>query len=198
MSDDIEALTPPAADVRRIAYGADRWQFGDLRLPAGPGPHPVVITIHGGFWRARYGLDYLRYVAAALSAAGLATWNIEYRRIGNAGGGWPGTFLDVAAAADHVRALATTYPLELGRVVALGHSAGGHLAYWLAGRHHITPGSPLYANEPLPLAGAVALAAKRLGDALKSRHMRLAGTAPVEVCGDTLRHGRRDRAVAPR
>ncbi|HZC76157.1 MAG TPA: hypothetical protein VE258_00325, partial [Ktedonobacterales bacterium] len=85
-----------------------------------------------------------------------------------------------------------------GRVVALGHSAGGHLAYWLAGRHHITPGSPLYANEPLPLAGAVALAAKRLGDALKSRHMRLAGTAPVEVYGDTLRHGRRDRAVAPR
>src|SRR5258706_14084699 len=158
MSDDFEALTPPAADVRRIAYGADRWQFGDLRLPAGPGPHPVVITIHGGFWRARYDLDYLRYVAAALSAAGLATWNIEYRRIGNAGGGWPDTFLDVAAAADHVRALATTYPLELGRVVALGHSAGGHLAHWLAGPDRVAPRRPLAAHQPLSPAWAVGLA----------------------------------------
>src|SRR5579863_5856629 len=100
---DILSRRPPAADVR-VAYGPDKFQFGDLRLPAGGGPHPVVVGIHGGYWRARYGLAYFGHVCAALTAdLGAATWNIEYRRLGNPGGGWPGLFLDVGQAFDHLR-----------------------------------------------------------------------------------------------
>ena len=148
---------PPPAAVRR-AYGADPCQFGELRLPAGPGPYPVVVVVHGGYWRALYDLAYMGHVAAALAATGLATWNIEYRRLGNPGGGWPGTFQDVGAATDYLRVLAQSYPLDLARVVALGHSAGGHAALWLAGRARVPPGSPMYQGDPLRLRAAVPLA----------------------------------------
>jgi acetyl esterase/lipase len=156
VSRDILDLPAPSADAR-LAYGPEPLQFGELRLPTGASPHPVLVVIHGGFWRARYGLDHIGHLCAALTAAGLATWNVEYRRVGDPGGGWPGTFHDVAAAAEHVRALAPAYGLDLGRVVALGHSAGGHLALWLAGRHRIAPSDPLAAAAPLPLRGAVSL-----------------------------------------
>lgn len=156
-SEDILEREPPGASIR-IAYGAEPQQFGDLRLPAGAGPHPVVIAIHGGYWRARYDLTYFGHVCVALTAAGIATWNIEYRRIGDPGGAWPGTFTDVAAATDHLWTLAPQYDLDLDRVVVVGHSAGGHLACWLAGRHRILSESPLYSSDPLPLAGVVSLA----------------------------------------
>src|SRR6185437_16909756 len=122
-------------DYQHIPYGQDKYQFGDLRLPSGPGPHPVVIGIHGGYWRKKYGLDWIADGCAALSERGIATWNIEYRRIGNRGGAWPGTFLDVARAADFVRGLAPVHNLDPHRVVTLGHSAGGHLVLWRAARH---------------------------------------------------------------
>ena len=147
---------PPTA---RIAYGPDSLQFGDLRLPEGPGPFPVAIVIHGGCWVSRFAT--LRNSAAfsdALRDAGIATWNIEYRRADSPGGGWPNTFLDAAAATDQLRAIARTYPLDLSRVVAVGHSAGGHLAMWLAAADHVPAGSPIARRDPLPLAGAVALA----------------------------------------
>jgi acetyl esterase/lipase len=119
----------------------------------------VVIGIHGGYYRARYSLDYFGHVCDALTAAGFATWNIEYRRLGNWGGGWPGTFLDVAAGADFLRTLAASgYPLDLERVIAVGHSAGGHLAAWVAGRRRITEDSPLYCPDPLPMAAVISLA----------------------------------------
>src|SRR5438132_9320670 len=121
--------------MERIAYGPDRFQFGDLRLPSGSGPRPVAIVIHGGFWREKYDLEYIVPVCEALTAAGVVTWNLEYRRIGNAGGGWPGTFEDVAAGADHLHSLAHEFNLDLNRVIAIGHSAGGHLAFWLASRN---------------------------------------------------------------
>ena len=156
-SEDILEREPPDVGMR-IAYGAEPRQFGDLRLPVGGGPHPVVIGIHGGYWRARYDLTHYGHVCAALTAAGIATWNIEYRRIGDSGGAWPGTFNDVAAATDFLRVLAPRYDLDLGRVVVVGHSAGGHLACWLAGRRSINVESPLYTADPLPLAGAVSLA----------------------------------------
>jgi acetyl esterase/lipase len=102
-------------------------------------------------------IDNMRPVAAALTDAGIATWNIEYRRIGNAGGGWPGTFQDVAHAADFVRTLAGANQLDLTRVVAIGHSAGGHLVMWLAARPKLPKSSDLYVSNPLTLSGVVDL-----------------------------------------
>ena len=132
-------------------------QFGDLRLPDGDGPHPVAIVVHGGFWLASYELALMDPLCDALTAQGIATWNLEYRGVGNEGGGWPGTLLDVAAGADTLRALAMTRPLDLGRVVAVGHSAGGHLALWLAARRRIK-GGPLASPNPLAVSHVVALA----------------------------------------
>lgn len=156
MSDAILSLPPPPADMR-LSYGPLALQVGDLRLPATPPPHPLAILVHGGFWRARYNLAHLGHLAAALTAQGIATWSVEYRRIGDEGGGWPGTLLDVAAAADYVRSLAPVHKLDLDRVIALGHSAGGHLALWLAGRSRIPAGSPLYSATPLALRGTLSL-----------------------------------------
>jgi acetyl esterase/lipase len=143
---------------QRIAYGAEPQQFGELRMPSGEGPYHVVIGIHGGYWRARYDLNHFGHVCSALTAAGFATWNIEYRRTGETGGGWPGTFQDVATATDLLRILAPQHNLALDQVLSVGHSAGGHLAFWLASRHKIDSASQLYTPDPLPLAGAVALA----------------------------------------
>ena len=157
MSRDILEIPAPPADLR-LSYGPDPLHFGDLRLPSGPRPYPVVMVIHGGFWRARYGLDYVGHVCAALTASGVATWNVEYRRIGDEGGGWPGTFHDVARAADYLRELAPSHGLGLDRVVAAGHSAGGHLALWLAARHRIPVGDPLFVGSPLRPLAAVSLA----------------------------------------
>jgi acetyl esterase/lipase len=151
-----EPHTPPAD--HRIFYGTSLLQFGDLRLPKGRGPFPVAIVIHGGGWSSSSAtLGYMAPVAEALTCAGIATWNIEYRRVPGAGA-WPGTFRDVAAAADFLRELAQRYPLDLSRVVATGHSAGGHLVLWLAARHRLPPDAELYTPNPLPLKGVVPLA----------------------------------------
>ncbi len=125
--------TPPAADAK-IAYGKDPNQFGALRLPKGDQVnrlYPVVVVLHGGCWMAEYDLGYMGHVSADLTAHGMATWNLEYRRVGNAGGGWPGTLEDVSAGVQHLTKLAKEYPLDLQRVVVIGHSAGGHLALLL-------------------------------------------------------------------
>jgi acetyl esterase/lipase len=123
---------PPAPAGERIAYGADQFQFGELRVPSGSGPHPVAIVIHGGYWRAAYDLAHLGHFCEALKREGIATWSLEYRRLGNRGGGFPGTFDDVAAGAAHLKKIAAAHNLDLDRVVATGHSAGGQLALWLA------------------------------------------------------------------
>lgn len=128
---------PPPRPGVRIAYGNGEFQFGELRLPAGAGPHPVAIVIHGGYWRARYDLAHIGHFCEALARAGVATWSLEYRRVGNAGGGWPGTFDDVRAGAAHLRIIAAARSLDLKRVVAVGHSAGGQLALWLAKQNAI-------------------------------------------------------------
>src|SRR5215831_5666888 len=123
--------------MERIPYGTDPHQFGELTLPSTTGLHPVVIVIHGGFWRAKYDLGYMRPVCESLAAAGIAAWNLEYRRIGNPGGGWPGTLNDVAAGSGYLASIAERFHLDLNRVIAIGHSAGGHLAFWLASRKTI-------------------------------------------------------------
>ena len=155
---DVDALPARPADARISYSTADPLQFGDLRLPPGTGPFPVAIVIHGGCWVSKFAtLQNTAALSDALRNAGVATWNIEYRRLDQPGGGWPGTFADVAAAADHLPTLARKHPLDLSKVAAVGHSAGAHLALWLAARSKLTPQSPLFAKEPLRLRAAVAL-----------------------------------------
>jgi acetyl esterase/lipase len=131
-AEDILTLPPPPADAR-LAYGGDPNQFGELRLPKTGGPFPVVISIHGGYWRAKYDLKYMGHACAALTARSLATWNVEYRRVGNPGGGWPGTFEDVRNAWRYISQIASRYKLDATKIVVMGHSAGGQLALCLAG-----------------------------------------------------------------
>lgn len=123
----------PAAGIR-IRYGPGPEQFGDLRLPAGAGPHPIAVVIHGGWWRAMHDLGNAAHLAEALRSDGFASWNVEYRRVGNEGGGYPGTLEDVVSAAAALESLAAAYPLDLSRIVVVGHSAGGQLATWLAAK----------------------------------------------------------------
>ena len=130
-ADDILSLTPPKADVR-LAYGSDENQFVDLRLPKSKGLHALAINLHGGFWRAKYDLGHTGHLCAALTAKGLATANVEYRRVGSAGGGWPGTFADIRAACQFLLQSARKYEFDVRRVVVMGHSAGGQLALCLA------------------------------------------------------------------
>ena len=154
---EILTRTPPTVG-RRIAYGAGPSHFGDLRLPSGPGPHPLVIFLHGGWWRSLVGLEYAGNLCAPLEREGIASWNLEYRRTGESGGGWPMTFDDAATGADFVATLAETMPIDLKRVITMGHSAGGHLAMWLAARHRIPSGSRLHAVPRVAIRGVVSLA----------------------------------------
>jgi acetyl esterase/lipase len=154
------AAQPVASRGTRIVYAEESpQQFGVLRVPAGAGPHPVVAIVHGGCWLAAYDYRHIERMAEALTERGLATWAIEYRRIGNEGGGWPGTFRDVASGLDHLRALASAHHLDLARVVVVGHSAGGHLALWLASRQRVAAASALHFADPLRVSGVVGLAA---------------------------------------
>ena len=123
----------------RQRYGDDPSQLAELFLPEGDGPFAVVVVVHGGYWRARWDRTLMSRLCRDLAERGLAAWNVEYRRVGN-GGGWPETFLDVAAVVDLLADVEA--PLELGRVGAVGHSAGGHLALWAAGRHRLPEGAP--------------------------------------------------------
>jgi acetyl esterase/lipase len=137
-SEAILTKKPPEADLR-IPYGQDPNQFVDLRIPAGKGPHPVVFFIHGGYWRSKYDLTYAGHLCAALAKAGIASWNVEYRRVGNPGGGWPGTFEDVRTAyhllhghSHHDQNNKSAGKFDLKHVCVAGHSAGGQLALCLA------------------------------------------------------------------
>lgn len=181
--DQPAAPPPPVSPGDRRTYGPAPEQFADLRLPPGDGPHPVAVVIHGGYWRAAYGLGLMDALAAALTADGWATWNIEYRRIGQPGGGWPNTLLDVAAAADHLRTLAVPHRLDLGRVSTIGHSAGGHLALWLAARHRIAAGHALHTPTPLSVARVVSLAG--VADLNQAFDLNLGGGVVRELLGGT-------------
>ena len=154
--------------MERIPYGTDPFQFGELTLPSAGGLHPVVIVIHGGFWRAKYDLEYMQPVCESFADAGLAVWNLEYRRIGNPGGGWPGTLNDVAAGAGYVASVSDRFQLDLNRVIAIGHSAGGHLAFWLAA--HKT-----FLTAAVSLAGVV--------DLRRASELKLSNTAVADLLG---------------
>ena len=132
-SEDILTLAPPAPDAR-LPYGTDPNQFGEIRVPKGKGPFPALMNIHGGFWRSKYDLAHASHLCAALTATGLATWNIEYRRVGNSGGGWPGSFHDVRSAFRYLGQLTDHYKLDVSKFAVMGHSAGAELALCLASR----------------------------------------------------------------
>jgi acetyl esterase/lipase len=168
-SDDILSLAPPKADVR-VAYGADGNQFVDLRLPKTKGPHTLAIIIHGGYWRAKYDLGYMGHLSAALTAKGIATANVEYRRVGNAGGGWPGTFSDIRACYQFLVQNAPKYDFDAWRIVAIGHSAGGQLGLCLAA--HETG-----VKAVVSLAGVV--------DLQRAYQLHLSNDAVVEFLGGT-------------
>ena len=153
--------TPPANE--RFAYGKDPLQFAEMRVPAGTGPFPVVIMVHGGCWSAKLNdlpeavtsFELLRPIASALAKVGIASWNIEYRRLGTAGGGWPGTYLDIGRATDVLRELAPQNHLDLSHVIAIGHSSGGQLAMWLAARGKQPKDSSVRQDAPLSLKGVI-------------------------------------------
>jgi acetyl esterase/lipase len=170
-SEDIFSKKPPDPDLR-MPYGADPSQFIDVRLPPGPGPHPIVFFIHGGYWRAKYDLVYAGHLCAALRSKGIASWNIEYRRVGNSGGGWPGTFEDVRSAYRMVLRHQDDMLMkfDLKRLCVAGHSAGGQLALCLAAHE---PGI----KRVLSLAGVL--------DLRRAWELHLSNDAVVEFLGGT-------------
>ena len=168
-SDDILSLAPPPADAR-VAYGGDANQFVDLRVPKGKGPCGLAIAIHGGYWRAKYDLGYMGHLCAALTAKGIATANLEYRRVGNSGGGWPGTFADVRAGYQFLLQSAQKYEFDSRRVVVIGHSAGGQLGLCLAAHESGVKGV-------ISLAGVV--------DLQRAYALHLSNDAVVEFLGGT-------------
>jgi acetyl esterase/lipase len=169
LGDDILSLPAPEADAR-VAYGSDQNQFVDLRLPKSKGPHPLAICIHGGYWRARYDLEYLGHLCAALTATGLATANVEYRRVGNPGGGWPATFSDIRSAYQLLMQKAKQYHFDAQRVIVLGHSAGAQLALCLAAHEGGLTGT-------ISLAGVI--------DLQLAYELHLSNNAVVEFLGGT-------------
>jgi acetyl esterase/lipase len=168
-----------------IAYGEAALQVVDLWLPQGTGPHPTVLMVHGGCWQSDIAdRRIMNWIADDLRKRGIAVWNIDYRGVDRDGGGYPGTFRDAAAAADALRAHSGRYGLDLSPLVAVGHSAGGHLALWLAARRAasarppgplIPRGSPLIGADPLSVDAVVSLGG--LPD------LEVAATPPGSGCG---------------
>jgi acetyl esterase/lipase len=171
MSDEILTLTPPAADAR-VAYGTDTHQFGDVRVPKTKGPYPIVMNIHGGYWRAKYDLVHCGHLCAALTERGLLTWNIEFRRVGDPGGGWPGTFEDIRNAYRFLPQLVKRYNADPAKVLVMGHSAGGQLALCLASHEPSLKSS-------ISLAGVV--------DLQQAFELHLSNNAVVDFLGGTPR-----------
>ncbi|MGY1843684.1 alpha/beta hydrolase family protein [Modestobacter sp. SYSU DS0875] len=174
-------MTAPA--VHR--YGPATDQFLELTLPGGDAPAPVAVVVHGGFWRAPYGIELARPLAADLAGRGWAAVAVEYRRVG-AGGGWPTTLADVAAAVDALAELPDRGRLDLGDVTVVGHSAGGHLAAWLAGRGSLPPGAPgatprVRVTTAVLQAGVLDLAAAAAAGLGNGATQELLGGGPDDV-----------------
>ena len=205
-AEDILRQPQPPPD-ERVAYGADPNQFLEVRLPRTKGPHSVLMNIHGGYWRAKYDLAHAGHLCQALRAAGVATFNTEYRRVGNAGGGWPGTFEDIRAAYRFVQQEHSRFHLDLGRLVVMGHSAGGQLALYLAA-HETSLRRAISLAGVVDLKKAFALhlsqdaVAEFLGgkpDAVPGKHYREADPMQLSIpqARQWLLHGREDDTVPP-
>ncbi len=182
----MSTTTEPPITIR---YGDAPEQFGELHLPrrvSGAGGDgalaPAVVLVHGGFWRNPYDLTLMDPIAADLVARGIAVWNIEYRRLGDDGGGWPGTLTDVAAAVDHLAVVAGDHPIDLHRVSIVGHSAGGHLALWAAGRAGLPADAPGAGPAVVP---TVAVGQGAVVDLLGAASKPLGNGAVMELLGGT-------------
>jgi acetyl esterase/lipase len=167
--DDILNLHAPKPDTR-VSYGSDRNQFIDLRLPRLHAPYPLALVIHGGYWRALYDLQYAGHLCAALTARGIATANLEYRRVGNPGGGWPGTFADIRTAYQFLLQNSHRYKFDTGKVMVIGHSAGGQLALCLAAHEESV-------KAVISFAGVI--------DLQRAYELHLSNDAVVEFLGGT-------------
>ncbi len=214
-----EAARVMAPEVMRVSYGEGADNFGILHLPGGEGPHPVVVMVHGGGWLEEHDLSYFEPLSQSLADEGVAVWNIEYRRVDGAGG-WPATLADVD---DATEALAVSVQeaaggrLDLGRVHLAGHSAGGHLAAWIAGRHTLPPDAPGTQPQIRPVSATImagvfdlSLAATAghdkfvrglLGGMPEDHPDRYAIASPIEHLpvglAVTAVHGTADRTVDP-
>ncbi|MEG3150127.1 alpha/beta hydrolase [Sphingomonas sp. ZT3P38] len=154
---DLAGRPQPKPDAT-VAYGDDSMQKVDIWLPAGKGPFPTVVMVHGGCWTTSIAdRSLMNWIADDLRKDGVAVWNIDYRGVDRRGGGYPGTFSDAAAAADALAEHAARFHLDTKHVVAVGHSAGGHLALWLAARPKLPKDSPLHSASPLPIAHVISL-----------------------------------------
>jgi acetyl esterase/lipase len=201
-SHDILVEPPPPPADERLAYGAEPLQFGDLRVPRGDGPWPLALVVHGGYWKATYNLIHTGHMCVALCDAGIATFNVEYRRVGDVGGGWPGTGDDVARAVEFVGELTRRFPLDPTCVVLVGHSAGGHLVLWAAKRARLpvvalAPVSDL--RESYRRVGGDGAAAAFLGGAPDEVPERYAEASPIDLLPLGVRqllvHGTADESV---
>jgi acetyl esterase/lipase len=177
---DVQRMAP-APPGRRIAYGSLPDQFGELRVPKGPGPHPVVVLIHGGCWLESINLDHLGHLAAALTADGYATWSIEYRRADLEGGGWPGTFDDALAGFDHLSKIAEEAGLDRKRVAIAGHSAGGHLALWVGSQRRDAVSGVVSLSGVPDLRGAASSVCPGMIPRLVRREENFAKASPIEM-----------------
>jgi dipeptidyl aminopeptidase/acylaminoacyl peptidase len=197
---------PPRFD-QLIHYGSDLNQFAQLRFPNGRGPFPLLFVVHGGFWQSVYDLSHIGHLCRALSSKGVITCSIEYRRIGNPGGGWPGTFQDVSLATRNIlQKMSNDSRFDEDRTAIVGHSAGGHLALWSVGSHRISTTSQLYNDQRPDIGGAVSLAGvsdlrlaweQRLGRGIVTRLMggtpdehpdRYDAGSPIELLPTGSRH----------
>ena len=173
-------------------YDANPSQLAELFLPSGAGPHPVAVVVHGGYWRAQYDRSLMNGLCLDLAAHGVAAWNLEYRRVGE-GGGWPDTFLDVAAGVDALADVQAS--LELSRVVAVGHSAGGQLAFWAAARETLPAGAP-GAGPRVRISAAVSQAG--VLDLTLAAGLMPSATPTRALLGDPSAHFERYVLASPR
>lgn len=169
--------------VHRLKYGEQAFQVGDLFVPEADGSHPVILLLHGGWWRAQYGSDELIGLSEHLVRQGIAVWNIEYRRVGNANGGWPTTLLDVAQAVDYLPTLASSFAFDLHRSIIVGHSAGGQLALWVAARHRLPATSQLAASQSARVSFRAVISLAGAVDLEQTWQLQLGGGATAEFLG---------------
>jgi acetyl esterase/lipase len=204
-AEDILSQPQPPPD-ERVAYGTDPNQFLEVRLPRAKGPHSILLNIHGGYWRSKYDLKHAGHLCEALRKAGVATFNLEYRRVGNAGGGWPGTFEDIRSAYRFVQQVHSRSHADPNRLVVMGHSAGGQLALCLAA-HEPSLGRVISLAGVVDLKKAFALhlshdaVAEFLGGKPDQvpEHYRAADPMELRIpqARQWLIHGREDDTVPP-